>query len=88
MRDPPTVRRDPDSPATLAKRGVAVGGDNPDVINTRVIINIHGDNIRKNCGIVRTILTRALLAPPLEPIRNKAIAGYFPAAARSLQVRI
>jgi hypothetical protein len=63
---------------------VAVGGDNYGPINTGIIINIHGDDIQRQREASRVILAATLLAPPLDPARKKAVAGYYRRIAKTL----
>lgn len=84
MPEPPSETHGPSGAAAAGDRAVAVSGDNYGTINTGVIVNIHGDDIEKNRDVARTILAATLLAPPLDPKRRKAIAGYYRAIARTL----
>ena len=70
--------------ASLGNQAVVVSGDNLGSINTGVIINISGDGFEKNLAIGRTILAAALLAPPLDEKRKKAITAIFRAIAKTL----
>ena len=72
-------------PVASGDQAVVVGGDNSGTINTGVIVNIHGDDVEKNRDIARSVLAAALLAPPIDAKRKKAISSYFRAIAATLK---
>lgn len=78
MPDQSTDTRLPGGGVAAGKRNAAVGGDNYGTINTGVIINIHGYDIEKNVWVARAVLAATLLAPPVDPDRNKKRRRVLP----------
>lgn len=84
MPDLPPETRMPIDRVDSGERSVAVAGDSYGLINTGVIINIHGDDIERQRDAARVILAATLLAPPLQSERKDAIARYYRGIAKTL----